>query len=223
MAGRALVPSFRGATRSRNQLDGPRTVLHGRTVPRGGNEVSMLGRIEGVRESSTIEAPGVRDQVDCLYRTQYDALVRYALAMTRDADAAEDVAQECFVRLLKQAAAGRMPEYADLWLRRVAANLVASGARRRAVAERWEPWLRQDGTDDHSPEDVLVSRERDGRVRGAVDRLSPHARTGLLLAAEGYSGREIAHAIRRSEMATRTLICRARSKMRENLRLNGIP
>jgi RNA polymerase sigma-70 factor (ECF subfamily) len=184
----------------------------------------MLGPTENLSELTGGSQRGdPKEFLDRLYRLHYKQLVRYAIAMTRDADAAEDVAQECFVRLLGQAANGHMPDYVDLWLHRVAANLVASGARRRAVAERWEPWLRRDPTDIRSPEDVLVSRERDGHVRGAVDRLPGPARTGLLLAAQGYSGREIARAIRRSEMATRTLLCRARSRMRQNLRLSGIP
>jgi len=43
------------------------------------------------------------------------------------------------------------------------------------------------------------------------------ARTCLLMAANGFSGREIADAIGRSELATRALICRARIRLRESL------
>ena len=38
-----------------------------------------------------------------------------------------------------------------------------------------------------------------------------------MLAAHGFSGREVAEAIGRSELATRTLLCRARLRLRERL------
>jgi len=47
--------------------------------------------------------------------------------------------------------------------------------------------------------------------------LAPDARVALLLAAQGFSGREIAETIGRSEIATRTLMCRARLDLRRRL------
>jgi DNA-directed RNA polymerase specialized sigma24 family protein len=43
------------------------------------------------------------------------------------------------------------------------------------------------------------------------------ARLGLMMAARGFSGREIAAALGRSEVATRTLLCRARQRLRNRL------
>jgi len=42
------------------------------------------------------------------------------------------------------------------------------------------------------------------------------ARAALLLSAHGYSGAEIALHIGRSELATRSLICRHRSRLRSS-------
>lgn len=50
-----------------------------------------------------------------------------------------------------------------------------------------------------------------------MDAAGPDARTGLILAAQGYSGREIAEVLGRSEAATRTLMCRARRDIRREL------
>lgn len=61
--------------------------------------------------------------------------------------------------------------------------------------------------------------ERTALVRAALEHLPRDARVGLLLAANGFSGREIADAIGRTELATRTLICRARMELRERLRM----
>ena len=47
--------------------------------------------------------------------------------------------------------------------------------------------------------------------------LSPVERTALILASRGFSGREVAATIGKSELATRSLMCRARSKLRTEL------
>jgi DNA-directed RNA polymerase specialized sigma24 family protein len=99
------------------------------------------------------------------------------------------------------------------WLFRVAANLATSRARRNNVAVRRAPDLvRRDVAP--SPEQELLDREAARLLAGQLDHLPEHARTALLLAADGYSGPEIARLIGRSELATRSLICRHRSRLR---------
>ena len=66
-----------------------------------------------------------------------------------------------------------------------------------------------------------MRRERRDAVQIALDAMSPDARTALLLAANGFSGREIAHALGRTELATRALLCRARTHLRETLEAPG--
>jgi DNA-directed RNA polymerase specialized sigma24 family protein len=62
-----------------------------------------------------------------------------------------------------------------------------------------------------------LAAEEQQAVLTALDSLGPTDRTALLLAAHGYRGSEIASRIGRSEGATRTLLCRARSKVRTQL------
>ena len=64
---------------------------------------------------------------------------------------------------------------------------------------------------------AVLGEERATVVRDAVASLPRVERAALVLAAEGYAGREIARAIGRSEGATRTLMCRARSRLRSEL------
>ncbi len=54
-------------------------------------------------------------------------------------------------------------------------------------------------------------------LAGALRALPEGTRTALLLAANGFSGAEIAAAIGRSDCATRALMCRARLKLRSRL------
>jgi len=146
------------------------------------------------------------------------ALLRYVTARTRDADLAADIAHEAFLRLLQETQAGRAPREPLPWLQRVALNLVISGARRTAVAERCEPRLRSAAASYETPETAAIVTERDAILREALTALEPTQRQAIVLAARGFGGGEIAALIGRSEGATRTLICRARSRLRADLR-----
>jgi RNA polymerase sigma factor (sigma-70 family) len=147
------------------------------------------------------------------YIDHADALRAYLASLTRDAAAAEDLLHEAFVRLLTESAAGRAPLHVRSWLFRVAANLATSRARRHNVAVRRAPDLVRREVAP-SPEQELLDREAARLLAGQLDHLPEHARMALLLAADGYSGPEIARRIGRSELATRSLICRHRSRLR---------
>jgi RNA polymerase sigma-70 factor (ECF subfamily) len=160
------------------------------------------------------------DTIVGIWQAEHVGLFRFARAATGDDEAAEDVLQEAFVRLIRELAAGREPANTHAWLFRVATNLVVSQARRARTAERHLAELRADRIVD-SPEQLLLLWERDTAVRAAVTSLPVDGRVALLLAAQGFTGREIATTLRRSEGATRTLLCRARSKVRERLESEG--
>ena len=146
----------------------------------------------------------------------YDFLVR----TTHDPGAAEDLMGEAFLRLIRETRAGRPPDNPRAWLYRVAANLAVSRGRRLQTAIRWLAGsgrrAAQPGTAD-PPEAGVIARESRAEIIGALGTLRPAARAALLLAAEGFTGSEIAAAIGRSEAATRTLMCRARLQIRAGL------
>jgi DNA-directed RNA polymerase specialized sigma24 family protein len=65
-----------------------------------------------------------------------------------------------------------------------------------------------------SPEDEMLDREAARTLGRRLDGLPEHVRPALLLTAHGYSGAEIARIIGRSEVATRSLLSRHRSRLR---------
>ena len=71
----------------------------------------------------------------------YEAYARdlnaFARTLVRDREAAEDVVAEAYLRLVREAYAGRAPDDVRGWLYRVTANLVMSRGRRIAVARRF--------------------------------------------------------------------------------------
>lgn len=148
-------------------------------------------------------------------------LTGFAYGMTRDRDAADDLVQETFLRFVKELAAGRAPENDPAWLFRVCSNLAVSRGRRLSVAQRFLKAARSAG--DEAPADVETLRhETNDTLLAGLATVPTDARAALLLAAQGFSGREIAEAIGRSEMATRTLMFRAREKLRVYLVREGV-
>jgi RNA polymerase sigma-70 factor, ECF subfamily len=134
-----------------------------------------------------------------------------------DATAAEDVVQEAFLRLAVETAAGDGPRNHRAWLHRVVLNLIISGTRHTKVATRMANRLATADVAYESPEILFLDSERHRALRAALRATGPDARRGLVLAAHGYSGREIAESIGRTEGATRTLLCRARTDVRRQL------
>ncbi len=143
-------------------------------------------------------------------------LFSFVLAVTRDEAAAEDIVQEAFLCLVREARAGRFPSNARAWLYRVAVNLARTRARRRLVADRWRSFFASRDT-VRSPEEDFVRRERGAALHAALAALPTEARMAFLLATDGHSGEEVAAIIGRSEGATRTLLWRARRDLRRRM------
>ncbi len=148
-----------------------------------------------------------------LYLQYRGEILAFLVPMTRDHEVAEDVLQDAFIRLIREARAGRMPDNVRAWLYRVAANLAISRGRRVATWLRIVPRL-LDRDEPPRPEAEFLQHERDAELHAALGRLRPDGRAALLLAAQGFNGHEIATLIGRSEPATRTLLYRSRIELR---------
>jgi RNA polymerase sigma-70 factor (ECF subfamily) len=148
------------------------------------------------------------------------ALVRHLAVLTRDSEVAQDLAQEAFLRLSREVAAGRVPDDAGAWLHQVGRNLAMSRGRHLQVVDRRAGNLPQPA-EPQAPEHEAVQGELHAAVRVLLAGLPDDERLALLLAAEGYGGCEIADRVGRSPGATRTMLCRARAKLRARLASAG--
>jgi len=148
-----------------------------------------------------------------IYESFAPELTRYATARVRDSATAEDLVHEAFARLAIETRAWRTPINVQAWLRRVVLNLVISRARHAEVARRHSDRLTLRAVVD-SPEVAFLTAERQRVLGEALDSVSSEGRTSVVLASQGYSGREIAALLGRSEGATRTLMCRTRREIR---------
>ncbi len=155
------------------------------------------------------------------YLTHGPALVRFLRSLTRNETVAEDLAQEAFLRLAREVAAGRTPDCPAAWLFRVGRNLATSRGRRVTVAARHAGTLPLPAGVE-APDTIAIREEQARAVRAAMAGLPDDHREALLLAAEGYRGPEIAARLHRTPLATRALLCRVRGRLRGQLLAAGL-
>ena len=166
-----------------------------------------------VLERAHVAARADEAVLAAIYEERRAELYAFLVGMTRDAEVAEDVLQDTFLRLVREARAGRLPDQVRPWLYRTAANAAIDRGRRGAALLRLLPRLLE-RSDPPRPESEYLRSERDAELHAALAHLAPDRRAALLLAARGFSGAEVAGLLGRSEGATRTLLCRARLDLR---------
>lgn len=161
---------------------------------------------------------------DALYDEVFPPLYRYCQRLIGDPDAAEDVAQEAFVRLLDRKVEGEPPAV-RVWLFTVATHLIRDRwrvGRNRARLLEIHP-VAPGGSPD--PEAETARREEVAGVRRALDGLDPRDRELLLMREEGFSYAEIAEAIGVKSTSVGTLLARAQRRFTAawTARVDGAP
>lgn len=159
-----------------------------------------------------------------LFVTYHATLVRYLTRRLGDRDWAEEVAQETFVRALRQETI--VNERA--WVFAVAHNLVRDGARKDARNRRHLELLVAESREAVEPEEeVEQTQERAAemtRARRALGELSERDRQALLLKEEGLDYGEIADVLKIEKSSVGTTLSRARRRLveaYEGLAANG--
>ena len=114
-------------------------------------------------------------------------IYRILLSMVRDADIADTLTQECFLRAFRRRGSFRGESSLSTWLVRIAINLAHDQNRSR----RWAFWRKLERPERmdairtadarHSPEQTLMKRESVAAVRSAVEKLPDRQRTVFLL------------------------------------------
>lgn len=147
-----------------------------------------------------------------VYRSTFPALVRFLYRKVWEADRAQDLAQEVFVRALDHD-----PENPRAWLFTVAANLARDEARTAVRRRRHLELIKSEplAAQAPSPDEELEARERLERVQAALAGLSERDREVLLLWDAGLDYDEIAAQTGLARGAIGTTLARARKRLVE--------
>lgn len=152
------------------------------------------------------------DELQTIFETNKDAVYGFAWRMTGSAETAEDIAQECFLQLLKtpkryDGARGPIRP----WLLGIARNL---------ISKRWRSEGRWSSLDEElavvAPPSIDCSLGE--RVAHAVQSLPPLQREVLILVEyEGMTLEEAANAVATDTGAVKARLHRARNNLRRVL------
>ena len=149
-----------------------------------------------------------------LFDAYHQPLVRYLTRQTGDRDWAEEIAQETFVRALKQDVIASERS----WIFAVGMNLMRDDARRDARHRRRLELMREEAKAGAVVMPGPTSMERDDdrdMARRAVGMLAERDRDALLMKEEGLSYEEIATALELSPGSVGTTLSRARRRLME--------
>src|SRR3954469_3072269 len=152
--------------------------------------------------------------LDRLFRDYHQPLVRYLTRRLGDRDWAEEVAQETFLRAVKQ----EHIVSERSWLFAVATNLVRDEARKDIRRRRRLELLREQARAEEvvDPEPLTIERaEEAAMARKALDQLTERDREALLMREEGLDYVEIATALDLSVASVGTTLARARRRLVE--------
>ncbi|MGQ0642724.1 MAG: sigma-70 family RNA polymerase sigma factor [Gemmatimonadaceae bacterium] len=153
-------------------------------------------------------------ELERLFKTYHDPLVRYLTRRLGDRDWAEEVAQETFLRALRQDHLTNE----RAWLFAVATNLVRDDARREDRRRQRLRLLAEETRDAEveSAESALERAQEAALARKAIDALQERDRLALLMREEGLNYEEIAEALGLSIGSIGTTLARARRRLVES-------
>ena len=155
---------------------------------------------------------------DGLVERHRDRTVSLLYRMVGNAEEAEDLAQEAFLRVYRARKTYQPTAQFSTWLYRIAYNLALSHYRRKG-RRRFEP-LPEVASANPGPDMRLASEETVRRVWEALDTLPPNQRMALVLTRfEDCSYERAAEVMNTTTAAIRSLVARGRETLRYRLRL----
>ena len=173
---------------------------------------------------------GDQSAFDYLVQKYRRPIVGFMYRMARNTAAAEDLAQEVFLRVYRSRASYEASAKFTTWLYRIATNLAVNHAR-DTRHERPEVTVSLDEPDEESgatlelpdasltAEQDLMRRERMMAIRRKVEALPEQQRLAVIMHKyQQMDYREIAEVLKKSESATKSLLFRAYETLREQLK-----
>ncbi|MGA7399205.1 MAG: sigma-70 family RNA polymerase sigma factor [Candidatus Sulfotelmatobacter sp.] len=173
---------------------------------------------------------GDQSAFDYLVQKYRRPLVSFMYRMARNTAAAEDLAQEVFLRVYRSRQTYEASAKFTTWLYRIATNLAVNHAR-DTRHERPEVTVSLDEPDEETGttldvadsavtvEESLVRRERTVAIRAKVEALPERQKLAVIMHKyQQMDYKQIAEVLKLSESATKSLLFRAYETLREQLK-----
>lgn len=169
------------------------------------------------------EAVGREGEFAALVERQARFVYRVAYSVVKNAEDAEDVVQEAFLKLYRTGAWRGMEEE-KAYLARVAWRMAVERVQRLPRREMvgGEDAMAGLVSGEASPETQAVERDEERRMRGMIDELPEELRQVLMLSAlEEMTSREVGMVMGIPEGTVRTRLMRARAELRRRFEAGG--
>ncbi len=173
---------------------------------------------------------GDQSAFDYLVQKYRRPMVSFMYRMARNTSAAEDLAQEVFLRVYRSRETYEPSAKFTTWLYRIATNLAVNHAR-DTRHERPEVQISLDEPDEETgstievpdgtmnAEQMIVRRERMQAIRKKVEALPEQQRIAVIMHKyQQMDYKQIAEVLKKSESATKSLLFRAYETLREQLK-----
>jgi len=196
----------------------------------GAMEAAMAGAEFTDAEVMLRVKAGDESAFDFLVQKYRRPLVSFMYRMARNTAAAEDLAQEVFLRVYRSRQTYEASAKFTTWLYRIATNLAVNHAR-DTRKERPEVMVSLDEPDEETgttmdvadstitAEEAIVRRERLAAIRNKVEALPERQRLAVLMHKyQQMDYKQIAEVLKLSESATKSLLFRAYESLREQLK-----
>ncbi|MEP6834363.1 MAG: sigma-70 family RNA polymerase sigma factor [Gemmatimonas sp.] len=154
--------------------------------------------------------------IDRLFREFHAPIVRYLTRQLNDADLAEELAQETFVRALRYGRAENKPVTNErAWLFAVATNLIRDTVRRDTRQRKHLMALAAElgETEPEAVEPTPEELRQAATAQQALQTIPERDRAALFMSQEGLNYQEIAAALGLSVQSVGTTLTRARKKV----------
>ncbi len=207
----------------------------------------LSGGAAGVRRVGALVRPQTLDQLsdaeimlrvkagddgafEYLVQKYRRAIISFMYRMAHNAAAAEELAQEVFLRVYRSRESYRAEAKFSTWLYRIATNLAVNHARDsryerpEVTVSLDEPdpdtGMTVDVADGHlTVEQSLIRRERLAAIRRHVEALPERQRLAVIMHKyQSMDYRQIGEVLKLSEAATKSLLFRAYESLRERLK-----
>jgi RNA polymerase sigma-70 factor (ECF subfamily) len=197
--------------------------------------LAFSGAVAGAEETTDAQVmlrvkAGDQSSFDYLVQKYRRPMISFMYRMARNTAAAEDLAQEVFLRVYRSRESYEASAKFTTWLYRIATNLAVNHARdtrreRPEVTVSLDEPAEESGATLELPdgnltaEQNLVRRERMLAIRSKVEALPEQQKMAVIMHKyQQMDYKQIAEVLKKSESATKSLLFRAYETLREQLK-----